>query len=144
MIENALIGDFVPLVALPRSTVTRFYVFSARWDKSVRQEAISVAVEILAGKSRTWKPIGTWLFHIGSGMWHELEGGSSYSVHPDGSKVHWGNTYPEDVHKYTLDSEMYAEGHALAGPTTEITGMSDAQLAEEQPTSHPDRPQNLS
>jgi len=122
MIEKALDGEFIPLVILPKSTVTRFYVFSARWDKSVRQREMRVSVEIVTDRKPEWTRIGDWTFGFPEGMWEEIEAGSSLIVRNDETRNPSVHTNPPDLHKYTFDAEVEAAQHKPVGPTTEITG----------------------
>ena len=123
MIEEALLGDFVPLVVLPRSTTTHFYVFDSRWDRPVRQRDIAVAVEIQTEKSATWRQVDTWEYRLQSDQhWKSLENGSRHSTQPTKSQHNHRYRHPDDLHDHTHDDAVGDDRPEVTHSVTEITG----------------------
>jgi hypothetical protein len=123
MIEEALLGDFVPLVILPRSTTTHFYVFDNRWDRPVRQRKISVTIEVQVEKSTKWAQVDRWEYYFQSDRhWKSLENGSRYSTPPVKSDHNHRYRHPDDLHDHTHDDAIGDDQSELTHSVTEITG----------------------
>jgi hypothetical protein len=123
MMRSALLGGANPFVLLPKSTVTKFYVFSTRWDQPVRQKRFNVDVEVLTDNSKQWQNVGTWRYTVPAGMWLEIEAGTSLGVASQKPAIEDPRIHPPDLHKYTLDSDLEAKArdYELRSPSFEIT-----------------------
>lgn len=122
MIEKALLGDFIPLVILPKNTTTHFYVFDSRWDRPVRQRGLIASVEFKTNRSSNWVPVDMWKYYLDSEQsWESLEKGSRLSTEPINSQQNHRYARPNDLHKYTRDSEVTSDQSLPIHSVQEIT-----------------------
>lgn len=121
---KAKTGEFLPFVILPKSTVTKFYVFDRRWDTLVRQRAVEIDFEIRTDAGRGWTRLETWQVpHLGSAWWNEIESGGTFTIGVPGTES--PVTHPADLHDHTLDEGLLGDERFDATPTTETTGTDD-------------------
>ena len=122
MLNEAQLNDLTPFVVLPKSTITKFLVLSTRWDRPVRQRDITIDVEIKTDKSGEWSCVHTWKYsHMDAWSWAEIEHGSSFVARRSEKELLESKMYPEDLHKYTLDSDLDPSAEQIAGATREIS-----------------------
>ncbi|MEV0677979.1 hypothetical protein AB0I60_15835 [Actinosynnema sp. NPDC050436] len=116
MITEAKLDDFMPFVVLPKTTVAKFYVFSVRWDRPVRQAEMHLDLEVLHDRSGDWTSTHTWRLSMSGWAWNTVEEGASFGFTAEGgaSKHSAPDVHPSDLHKYTLDEEL------LAAPTEPV------------------------
>ncbi|CCH28597.1 hypothetical protein ABZ816_34950 [Actinosynnema sp. NPDC047251] len=123
MIDQAKLGDFHSFVVLPKATASKFYVFTVRWDKPVRQAELRLDLEVLHDRSTDWKTTHTWQLAMPGWAWNSVEQGSSFTFVAEGgaAKRSSRDVNPPDLHKYTLDEEMRAVTDDSVSVVREIT-----------------------
>lgn len=123
MITEARLDDGVPFVVLPKSTVTKFLLFSTRWDQSVRQSNFEVALEVLTDKRRKWITIEKWNFHVNGTLWRGLEElDTSLAAFPTRyfEMADRPSTNPADLHEYTRDPDVERDSAEFPAPSHEV------------------------
>lgn len=120
MIDEAKVNSMLPFTVLPRATVTKFYLFDTRWDKPVRQESLTVEIQILTDRRQKWLTVQSYEFPNNGPSWTHLYQGGRCSVYPylEG-QMH--EKIPADLHKYTFDSELDTTDSLSSTPSLDVT-----------------------
>jgi len=115
-IDEATLGEWMPFVVLPKTTVTKHLVFESRWTDPVIQNEVSFSMEIYTESHRKWTEIGKWQSCLSPAAWSELTiHGTSIGTHPIGAIEMEEQLHPPDLHKYTGTKEPIPEGGFGAG-----------------------------
>lgn len=113
-IDQIVMGDWMPFTVLPKTTVTKHFVFESRWEEPVIQEVVDCTLEILSDV-RTWQAVTTWHLSLDGATWSELaDVGTCITYLSEAHGVEKG-VYPPDLHKYTGTKAQIPKGGFLAG-----------------------------
>lgn len=108
--EQAVIGDFVPYVVLPKNTVTKHFVFESRWDTPVVQDVAKFVLEMRTDASKKWMPVGEWILPLDRSAWGFMVDGARLCSQPIDAISSETSVYPPDLHKYTGSKEPLPQG----------------------------------
>jgi hypothetical protein len=111
-IKKASLGEAVPFVILPRSSVSKHVVFDKRWDDPVIQNEIQFTLEILTDRDTQWIIVERWTHQLDGSTWsHLTEVGSSIRVQP--ASVGDGDSHaivPANLHEFTRGKKSIPKG----------------------------------
>jgi hypothetical protein len=111
-----VLGEWMPFTVLPKTTVTKHFIFESRWEDPVIQEVVDCTLEIRSG-NREWQKVAKWTLCLSGAMWSELaDVGTSISYHSDTRHVDEG-CVPADLHNYTGTKGQIPQGGFRAGPS---------------------------
>lgn len=123
MMDEARLGELTPFTVLPRTSETKFLIFSTRWDKPVRQQKLAVEIEIFTDRSEEWQKVEEWTFpNISPFFWHHVEAGGLFTTRSVNTAERSATQInPPDLHKYTLDAELDTTDVKDVGASHETT-----------------------
>ncbi|MDO9301254.1 MAG: hypothetical protein Q7T89_07720 [Anaerolineales bacterium] len=58
--DKAIIGEWMPFVALPKQTISKHLIFESRWDEPIFYDEVIFELEIRTGTSRKWAKVARW------------------------------------------------------------------------------------
>ncbi|MEW6029305.1 MAG: hypothetical protein ACOYZ8_03815 [Chloroflexota bacterium] len=67
--DEAVIGEWMPFVVLPKQTVTKHLVFQSRWEDALVQDNVIFELEISTSTKRKWRKIAKWNGTLSREMW---------------------------------------------------------------------------
>ena len=77
--DEAIIGEWMPFVVLPKQTITKHLVFQSRWDEVVIQDNVIFELEIYTNIKKKWLRIAQWEATLSSEIWSsKIESMSSF------------------------------------------------------------------
>jgi hypothetical protein len=115
-LESAVLGDWMPLIVLPRETKVKHLVFESRWDEPIVQERMLCVLEVRSSPEYEWKQLAEWDYHLDAESWSELaEVGSSFSAAPDEHMQRREFRNPSDLHRYTGSKQQIPKDGFRAG-----------------------------
>jgi hypothetical protein len=113
-IKKLVVGAWMPFTVLPKATVTKHFIFEARWDDPVIQAIIDCALEIQSD-SGDWKDVADWRVPLTPEIWSELTNvGSCFTFHANKENHLLNENVPSDLHKYTGSKDKIPEGGFFA------------------------------
>jgi hypothetical protein len=99
--DKIVMGQFMPFAVVPKTTVTKHFVFETRWEDPVIQAHVDCALE-MRSDSGPWLEVTAWHLTLFAAVWSELvDNGASMSFHPNESERVQDACVPADLHRYT-------------------------------------------
>lgn len=113
-IDEIVRGDWMPFTILPKTTVTKHFIFETRWEAPVIQEVVDCSLEIRADAG-DWRTVKTWDLGLNEGVWSMLADGATainYHNPPSMTRI----CTPPDLHKY-IGSKAEISKARRSGPS---------------------------
>jgi hypothetical protein len=115
-IDKIVVGAWMPFTVLPKATVTKHFVFEARWEDPVIQETVTCTLEV--SESGIWRKVVSWRLVLDATIWSELaDNGGAISYIPDGDVSAQSTCVPADLHKYTGTKTPIPKGGLSGAPS---------------------------
>jgi hypothetical protein len=108
-IDKIVVDDWMPFIVLPKTTVTKHFVFEKRWEDPVIQELINCTLE-MRSDSDTWHEVTSWHLSLRPEFWSELVSGGAFTFHPNKTETVPTDCVPPDLHKYTGSKAKIPQG----------------------------------
>jgi hypothetical protein len=114
-IDKIVMGDWMPFTVLPKTTVTKHFVFETRWEDPVIQETVNCTLEIRSAPGK-WREVTSWRMTLRGELWsHLVDLGGSIGHYPGEAESVLPDCLPPDLHKYTGTKASIPKGGLLAG-----------------------------
>jgi len=109
-IDRIVVAEWMPFTVLPKTTVTKHWVFESRWEDPVVQKAVNCTLEVRSD-SNEWCEVASWHVDLSAIIWSELvDVGSGLTFHPKVTESVQPPCTPSDLHKYTGTKDQIPKG----------------------------------
>lgn len=101
-ISEITIGNWMPYVILPKTTVTKYWIFEGHWMHPIIHQNIEVKLEAMVDNEKKWKKVAKWKVCMNKSSWHLCtENASAVLSSPEGcERKSLVETNPPDLHTY--------------------------------------------
>jgi hypothetical protein len=114
-VDKIVVGHWMPFTVLPKTTVTKHFVFEAKWEDPVIQEALDCSLEIRSDSGK-WRKVTSWGIPLLAAVWsHLVDRGGAITYSPDAEDSIEPACAPPDLHKYTGTKAHIPKGGLFAG-----------------------------